>query len=61
MKWGVTVRQCDSVTVVPINSPARAHMYIFWKSTVTLSHCHTSDFLFPLHALPYTYPKQYDY
>ena len=57
------VCQCASVPAVSINTHARAHVYILencWHAG-TLARWHTSDFLFPLHALPYASPKQYDY
>ena len=59
MKWGVPAYQRTSVPAVSINTPARAHVYILencWYAG-TLVRWHTSDFLFPLHALPYAYPK----
>ena len=55
------VYQRTSVPAVSINTPARARTYIFYETAGTLVRWHTSDFLFPLHALPYAYPKQYDY
>ena len=63
MKWGVPAYQRTSVPAVSINTPARTRIYFRkllarWHAG-TLARWHTSHFLFPLHALPYTYPKQY--
>ena len=55
MKWGVPACQRAS----SFHKYTRAHAHIYFRKL--LARWHTSDFLFPLHALPYAYPKQYDY
>ena len=59
MKWGVPA--CQRASSFHKYTRARAHVYILencWHAG-TLVRWHTSDFLFPLHALLYAYPKQY--